>query len=87
MVLLLDVVIDVGCKVGEMLVVEEVVSGRRVVCGSEVISGLDVWVEGNSDVLNVVASSDVVASSSACIQYYYCCDVEFLAYQCLWMYI
>ena len=66
MVLLLDVVINVGCEVDEVLVVEEV-SGRRVVCGSEVISGLDVWVEGNSDVLNVVASSDVVVSSPAYI--------------------
>ena len=67
MVLLLDVVINVGCEVDEVLVVEEVVSGRRVVCGSEVISGLNVWAEGNSDVLNVVASSDVVVSSPACI--------------------
>ena len=67
MVLLLGVVVDVGCEVDEVLVVEEVVSGRRVVCGSEVISALDVWVEGNSDVLNVVTSSDAVVSNPAYI--------------------
>ena len=68
MVLLLDVVIDVGCEVDEMLA-EEVGSELRVVIMScwEVISGLDVWVDGNSDILIVVTSSVAVMNMLWCI--------------------
>ena len=60
--MLLGMVVGIvcNCEVNGVLVVElveELVSGLRVVCGWEVMS---MWVEGNPDVPFVVISSDAV---------------------------